>query len=311
MQRYRANFALDGSDLKRGGQVVAMPKDFRLDVQTRAAVAFIDRNHDKPFYLHVGYYGPHTPLEATKKYLDRFPGKMPERRRYALAMMAAIDDGVGEIMASLRERGIEEKTLVIFTSDNGAPLKMTKPDTPVTGDPGGWDGSLNDPWIGEKGMLSEGGIRVPMVFSWKGILPAGKVFSDPVSSLDFAATANALAGLPATGGLDGVNLMPYLTGKVAGAPHESLCWRFWNQAAIREGRWKYLSVGKIGEFLFDLESKENEGRNLISENKERADALRSKLGKWTNQFQPPGIPDYPKNPQEGPWYRFYFKTLEK
>lgn len=311
MTRYRANFALNGSDLKPGGEIVAMPKDFRIDVQTRAAVAFIDRNHAKPFYLHVGYYGPHTPLEATKKYLDRFPGKMPERRRYALAMMAAIDDGVGEIMDHLRQHGIEENTLVIFTSDNGAPLKMTKPDTPVTGDAGGWDGSLNDPWVGEKGMLSEGGIRVPMVFSWKGTLPAGKIYQEPVSSLDFAATANALAGLPATTSLDGVNVIPYLTGRAAGLPHGSLCWRFWNQTAIREGRWKYLSVGNSMEFLFDLESDANERRNLIAQNKEKAAVLRSKLGKWADQFQPPGIPDKPANAQEGPWYRFYFNLPAK
>jgi arylsulfatase A-like enzyme len=306
MGQYRANYALDGSDLKPAGEVVSMPKDFRIDVQTKAAVAFIGRNHEKPFYLHVGYYGPHTPLEATKKYLDRFPGPMPERRRYALAMMAAIDDGVGEIMASLRKHGIEENTLVIFTSDNGAPLKMTKPDSPVNGDPGGWDGSLNDPWVGEKGMLSEGGIRVPMLFSWKGRLPAGKVYQEPVISLDFAATANALAGLNADPALDGVNLLPFLTGEMTGPPHESLCWRFWNQAAIREGRWKYLSAGKSGGFLFDLESDEHEHRNLIAENPEKAGAMRANLEKWTRQFPPPGIPDHERNNQEEPWYRFYF-----
>lgn len=306
MTRYRANFSLDGGDLKPDGEVISLPKDFRIDVQTRAAVAFIERNHDKPFYLHVGYYGPHTPLEATKKYLERFPGPMPERRRYALAMLAAIDDGVGEILAKLRARGLEENTLVIFTSDNGAPLKMTRPDTPVTGDPGGWDGSLNTPWIGEKGMLSEGGIRVPMVFCWKGTLPAGTIYQQPVSSLDFAATANAIAGLPADSALDGVDLLPFLTGKDKGPPHASLCWRFWNQAAIREGRWKYLSAGKGGDFLFDLESDGNEHRNLIADHPELVGSLRAKLEQWTKQFQPPGIPEKPRNDQEGPWYHFYF-----
>ncbi len=307
LKQYRANFALDGRDLKPAGEAVPMPDDFRIDVQTRAAVTFIERNHAKPFYLHIGYYGPHTPLEATRKYLDRFPGKMPERRRYALAMLAAIDDGVGEIMLKLREHGIDKNTLVIFTSDNGAPLKITKTDSPVDSDPGGWDGSLNTPWVGEKGMLSEGGIRVPMIFSWPGTLPAGKAYQHPVSSLDFAATANAIAGLPTGAELDGVNLMPFLAGENTAAPHARLYWRFWNQAAIREGRWKYLSAGGTG-FLFDLESDAHESRNLITEHPERAAELRVRLSVWTAQFKPSGIPNKVRNDQESKWYQHYFGT---
>ncbi len=307
LKNYRANFSLDGRDLKPEGEAISMPEDFRIDVQTRAAVTFIERNHAKPFYLHIGFYGPHTPLEATRKYLDRFPGNMPGRRRYALAMLAAIDDGVGEIMGKLREHGIDKNTLVIFTSDNGAPLKITKADTPVNSDPGGWDGSLNTPWIGEKGMLSEGGIRVPMIFSWPGTLPAGKVYQHPVSSLDFAATANAIAGLPATKELDGVNLLPFLTGENTEPPHAQLYWRFWTQAAIREGRWKYLSAGGTG-FLFDLEGDAHESKNLIADQPERAAALRAKLAEWTTQFNPAGIPNKPRNDQEAKWYQHYFST---
>jgi arylsulfatase A-like enzyme len=231
---------------------------------------------------------------------------MPERRRYALAMISAIDDGVGSILAKLREHGLEKNTLVIFTSDNGAPLKITRPDTPVTGDPGGWDGSLNDPWVGEKGMLSEGGIRVPMTFTWPGTLPAGKIYAQPVSSLDFAATANALAGLPADPQLDGVNVVPFFTGKSTGAPHASLCWRFWGQAAIREGRWKYLSAGKLGEFLFDMDSPNPEAKNLIASQPDQAAAMRKKLETWTQQFDPPGIPTGSGNDQETKWYQHYF-----
>ncbi len=304
LKHYRANFALDGRDLKPEGELISMPEAFRIDVQTGAALAFIERNHAKPFYLHLAYYGPHTPLEAPAKYLDRFPGKMSERRRYALAMIAAMDDGVGELIQKLKQHGLEKDTLVIFTSDNGAPLKIHKVDSPINLDPGGWDGSLNTPWLGEKGMLSEGGIRVPMIFSWPGNLPAGKVYSHPVSSLDFAATANAIAALPVASELDGVNLLPFLTGVDASLPHESLCWRFWNQSAIREGRWKYLCVGG-SEYLFDLESEFHESRNLIDEDPARAAALRAKLAKWAAQFEPPGIPTTPVNEQEAAWFRHY------
>jgi arylsulfatase A-like enzyme len=307
LKQYRANFALDGQDLKPAGEAISMPDDFRIDVQTRAAVTFIERNHAKPFYLHIGYYGPHTPLEATRKYLDRFPGEMPERRRYALAMLAAIDDGIGEIMQKLKEHGLDRNTLIMFTSDNGAPLKIKKTDSPIHSDPGGWDGSLNTPWVGEKGMLSEGGIRVPMIFSWSGTLPAGRVYPLPVSSLDFAATAIAAAGLPASAELDGVNLAPFLSGENTAPPHPHLCWRFWNQAAIREGRWKYLSAGGTG-FLFDLEGDAHETKNLISDQPERAASLRAKLEQWTAQFKPAGIPEKPRNDQESAWYQHYFAT---
>ena len=126
-------------------------------------------------------------------------------------MIAAMDDGLGRIRAKLRAMGVENNTLIFFISDNGAPLK-----------PGAWDGSLNLPLIGEKGMLTDGGVRTPFVAAWPGTLPAGKVYDWPVINLDVAATAVALAGLPHDDKLDGVNLMPFLTGDNPAAPHDYL-----------------------------------------------------------------------------------------
>jgi arylsulfatase A-like enzyme len=305
MHRYWANYDLAGKDLRRHGEWVN-DKRYRLDVQTEAALAFIQRNRSKPFLLYLAYFGPHTPLEATPQYLARFVSPMPERRRHALAMMAAIDDGVGRIVARLGEYGLEDRTLIFFTSDNGAPLKMTKPDSAVTTDPGGWDGSLNDPWVGEKGMLSEGGIRVPFVVSWPGKLPAGRTYSRPVSSLDIAATALAAAGMARTAQLDGVDLLPFLTSRKTEQPHEALYWLFWNQAAIRAGRWKYLCLGRSAEFLFDLESDAHERNNLSAEHPAKAVELRERLRAWCGEIRPPGLPDTSGNLQEGPWYRHYF-----
>ena len=305
MHRYWANYDLAGKDLRREGEWV-QDNRYRLDVQTDAALAFIQRNRAKPFFLYVAYFAPHTPLEATPEYLGRFEGPMPERRRHALAMISAIDTGVGRITERLREYGLNDNTLIFFTSDNGAPLKITKPDTPVTTDPGGWDGSLNDPWVGEKGMLSEGGIRVPFLVSWPGKLPAGRTYSQPVSSLDIAATALEAAGIARPDRLDGVNLVPFLAGRRTDPPHDALYWRFWNQAAIRAGRWKYLCLGRSTEFLFDLESDVHERKNLIAEHAEKASELRGRLRAWCRELQPPGVPQASGNVQEVPWYRHHF-----
>ncbi|MBI5395374.1 MAG: sulfatase-like hydrolase/transferase [Verrucomicrobia bacterium] len=297
-----ANFNLKGEPLKPEGEAVPTGM-FRLDAQTEAALAFIQRRHEQRFFLYLAYAGPHTPLEAPEKYLSRFPGPMPQRRRLGLAMLSAIDDGVGRILDLLAALKLDEKTLVVFTSDNGAPLKINKPDEPLPkGMDAGWDGSVNDPWLGEKGMLSEGGIREPFLLRWKGRLPAGKVYDQPVSSLDFAATSVAAAGLKHDATLDGVNLIPYLTGENNGAPHEALYWRFWRQAAVRCGQWKLLRLSDGTELLFDLASDAHEKNNVIAAHADIATQLRDKLTKWTASLNPPGLPAEPLSPAEIKWF---------
>jgi len=113
----------------------------------------------------------------------------------------------------------------------------------------------------EKGMLAEGGMRVPFIMNWPGQLPAGKVYEPSVSTLDIASTAVAFAGLPPDDRLDGVNLMPFLTGKNTTAPHEALYWRLWDQAAVRAGKWKYLQAGTAAKYLFDVTSDEHEKKS--------------------------------------------------
>jgi arylsulfatase A-like enzyme len=305
LKRYWANYDLAGKDLAAQGEWIKDGR-YRLDVQSDAAVSFIERNHQSPFFLYLAYFAPHTPLEATEKYLKRFSGDMPERRRYALAMIAAMDAGVGRIMDTLAKHDLDEDTLIFFTSDNGAPLKRTMEDSPVTTDAGGWDGSRNDPLVGEKGMLSEGGIRVPFVARWKGTLPEGATYREPVSALDITATATALAGLPQAPELDGVNLLPHLTGTTKDAPHKALYWRFWNQTAIRKGRWKYLQAGGSGQFLFDLAQGPEEKGNVIEQHPEIAEELRNDLTQWASTLQKPGIPTGGLNIQEKQWYQHYF-----
>jgi arylsulfatase A-like enzyme len=304
-RHYEINYTLEGKSVER--KRVYDPR-FRVDVQSDAAVTFVERNKDNPFFLYLAYFAPHVPLEAPDKYLLRFPGDMPERRRYALAMLSAVDDGVGRIMEMLRRHDIEDNTLIFFISDNGAPLKLHKEDKPIEFKGGAWDGSLNDPWIGEKGMLSEGGIRVPFVVYWKNHLPSGTVYNRPVISLDASASALSVAEVPLDDEIDGVNILPYLREKSEGDPHDALYWRFWNEAAIRSGDWKYLCLGNGSEWLFDLSQPNPESKNLIGEHPELAVQLRLRLSKWADSLKQPGLPHGQINSQEVQFYNHYFRT---
>ncbi|WP_197526978.1 sulfatase-like hydrolase/transferase [Pirellulimonas nuda] len=307
--RYYANYSIGDKPANDEAAWTDEP-GYRIDIQTEAALEFIRKNKDNPFFLDLNYFAPHVPLAAPQEYLDRFPGPMPERRRYALAMISAVDDGVGRLLDLLDESGTADDTLIFFTSDNGAPLALTQPDKrPIDSFDASWDGSLNDPWIGEKGMLSEGGIRVPFLVRWPAQLPAGRVYPEPVSSLDIAATALAAAGAEDRSGLDGVDICSFLAGDTAGPPHDYLFWRFWSQAAVRSGKWKYLTAGDGARaFLFDLTSDEHECQNLLEENPQTAARLRRALEGWASELRPAGIPSGPMNPQEQAWYSHYFPT---
>lgn len=277
------NFDFQGNDVEPGTKVKGV---YHLEANNRAATAFIQRHHKKPFFLYVAHRAPHVPLNVPQKYLDRFPGKMPLRRKKALAMISVIDDGVGMILKSLRKYDIERNTLIFVIGDNGAPLKIHKLDAPGNGP--GWDGSLNTPLNGEKGMLSEGGIRVPFVAYWKGKISPNQVYEHPVISLDVAATAASLAQLPKDDKLDGMNLMPYLARAIKGPPERTLYWRWIAQSAVREGKWKYLRGGSR-EYLYDLSKDKEEKHNLLKEQPEIAKRLQKKLQTWAKELTPAGL----------------------
>jgi arylsulfatase A-like enzyme len=278
---YRANFALDASDLPNPPQIVRDER-YRIDVQTDAAIAFLERRSadpEQPFFLYLAYFAPHVPLERPEPYLSRFRDVPDENRRMGLAAIAAVDDGVGRIRRFLNEHAMEENTLLFVLSDNGAPIRRGK-----------WDGSLNLPLTGEKGMLTDGGTRIPFLAVWKGVLPRGKIEERAVSSLDIAATALALAGEKSAAELDGVNLLPFLTGKNSAAPHELLCWRFRGQAAIFDGRWKLVFVFPDHWLLFDHAQNAPESNDVAPRYPEVVERLRIRLEAWAAEQEPPGLP---------------------
>ncbi len=214
--------------------------EYLTDALSREAVDFVDRNGDNPFFLYLAYNAPHTPLQATEKYLKRYADIEDEKRRTYSAMVSAVDDGVGSLLNKLEEKGIADNTIVFFLSDNGGPEKKNKSD----------NGVLRD----GKGSMYEGGIRVPFAVQWTGIIPSGITYDHPVISLDMFATAVAQAGISPKNPLDGVDLVPYLKGDVTTAPHEALFWRQYdlNGLAVRSGNMK-LTKDRNGEKeLYDL-----------------------------------------------------------
>jgi uncharacterized sulfatase len=299
-QPFSANITLDGQDRPMGN---LPPEMYHVDGCSRAAAALIERYRNDPFFLYNAYRAPHVPLDAPKKYLDRFPGPMPERRRQALAMISAVDDGVGLIMETLKKNQLTGNTLIFCIGDNGAPLKITKTDAPGGGP--GWDGSLNDPLNGEKGMLAEGGMHTPFVVAWPGTITGGQSYEQPVTALDVAATTAALAGIQTQpGDLDGVNLVPYLRGEIKTPPHDALYWRWAAQSAIREGNWKLLRGGER-EYLYDLGTDLEEKHNLAAKHPEIATRLRVKLAAWGAKLNPPGLATGPMAPTWNAYFDFY------
>lgn len=278
MNSFVASHDLQGNKLVNAPQTLK-DRRFRCVWQTDAALSFVERNAHKPFFLYLAYFTPHVPLESPEPWFSQTPEHLPQERRQALAMISAMDDGVGRLRAKLREVGIEQNTLIFFISDNGAPLSR-----------GAWNGSSNLPLTGEKGMLTDGGVRTPFVAAWPGTLPAGQMYQYPVSALDVASTSVAIAGLPHDENLDGVNLMPFLTGENAAPPHDYLFWRWRSQAAVLEFPWKLIRLGAGERYLFDTTTFEGETKNLITQHPEIAARLEEQLQIWSDGLTPPGLP---------------------
>jgi arylsulfatase A-like enzyme len=257
-----------GKDILRGTRPVE-EKEYLTDALGREASAFIDQHAHEPFFLYLAFNAVHTPMQATDKYLDRFPNIKDKQRRTYAAMLSAMDDAIGKVLAKLRDKGLEEDTLIFFFSDNGGPTMIG---TTI-------NGSINYPLRGSKRQLLEGGVRVPFVIQWKGRLPAGKDYDRPIIALDVLPTSLAAAGgeIRRDGKLDGVNLLPFLEGKDAGAPHEMLFWRFGEQRAARKGDWKMVRYDSTGTHLYNLRDDIGESKDLAAQQPE---VLREMQAAW-------------------------------
>ena len=274
MHDYLSTTGDPGNPLMRSAKPIEKI-DYTTDAFAREAVSFIERHHDKPFFLYLPFNAVHSPLESTQKYLDRFSSIADQKRRTFAAMNSAMDDAVGRVLAKLREKKLEENTLIFFISDNGGPTKSTT--------------SGNAPLRGYKSQVFEGGIRIPFLMQWKGHIAAGKTCHEPVISLDALPTA-----LTAAGGhvnpdmkLDGVDLMPFLTGKTKTKPHDRLFWRFGAQWAVRVGDWKLEFHGQGEPQLYSLAGDVGEANDLAGRNPGKVKQLRAVYDEWNAGLMKP------------------------
>jgi|TARA_B110000259_G_scaffold15115_1_gene15886 arylsulfatase A-like enzyme len=258
-------------------------KEYLTDALSRESVDFIDRNADNPFFIYLAYNAPHGPLQATEKYLKRYSHIEEENRRTYAAMVSAVDDGVGNIISKLKEKGIYDNTIIYFLSDNGGRLK---------GD------SDNGELRGKKGNLFEGGIRVPFAMQWPKEIKGGQVFDKPIISLDIFATSKALTSpnIPSKNELHGVNLIPFLKGDNLEAPHEFLFWRNnlmqkekenrVEASAVRSEKFKFVKNKQV-DALYNLKNDISEKTDLKNLDIDNYNKLVNEHKKWLETLKAP------------------------
>ncbi|QTN33289.1 sulfatase-like hydrolase/transferase [Akkermansiaceae bacterium] len=259
------------------GDIPEKPGKYLTDAFSDEAVGFVKRNKDKPFFLYLAYNAPHGPLQATEKYLNRFKGIADPKRRTYAAMVSALDDGVGRLLAEIKANGLEEDTIVFFLSDNGGPTE---------------NASNNFPLRGHKSSVWEGGFRVPFAVKWPSKLPKGKTYGKPVSSLDIFATIAAASGAKADPSrpLDGVDLVPFLTGKETAPAHDTIYLRKIQQHAfaVRGGAHKLVIPAK-GEkpLLFDLDKDIGEKEDISGSEPTILADLEKRRAAWNSGLTDP------------------------
>jgi arylsulfatase A-like enzyme len=323
-----ARYMVDVSNapIYRNEQVAGF-RGYLTDVLHDEAVQFIERNKDRPFFLYLAEAGQHVPVQATEKYLSRFPNLSDEkcRRTYAAAL-SAIDDGVGAIRAKLRALDLEKNTVVFFSSDNGGPsfwkprpeiLDVINAGTPLgaprPGEKVDWrvvskrfqwaigaNGSENLPLSFGKGILYEGGVRVPFIVQWPGVVPEGKVSDAVVSHLDIVPTCVAAAGgkLPADRQYDGGDLRTFFSGSAARGTDRPMFWRVWRDRAVRMKDWKLVWTGDAPPRLYNLAKDIEEEQDLSADHPQTVAQLQEAWKTWNKKNI---APLFQFSTKGGPW----------
>ena len=249
------------------------PGQYLSDREAEEAVAFIEKHKDKPFFLNMDNYAVHTPIQAKAEVTAKYEKKTKTRQKNAkyAAMVESVDDCAGRIMAALEKHGIADRTMIIFTSDNGGLLGPTN----------------NAPLRSGKGYAYEGGIRVPLLIKWPGVVKPGTTSAEPVTSVDYFPTIAEVTGLDLPEGrdIDGLSLAKHLSsqGKQKLA-RDAIYWHFPHYrhnpgpySIIREGDWKLIKFYGGPMELFDLKNDLGETKNLAAAMPEKVKGLESRL----------------------------------
>lgn len=259
--------------LEKGFGNFEEPKKYLTDEIADEACNFIDRNQKKPFFVYVSFNAVHSPLQAEEADLEKVKGLSGKRKTLA-AMTVALDRACGQILKKVKELGLEENTLIVFANDNGGP-----------------DGTLtcNYPLSGCKSNHLEGGIRVPCILKLPKVIEAGSEYSKAISMLDMLPTFVNAAGGNASKikGLDGVDLLPYVTHKTKSAPHEMLYWKKENRGTILKGDWKMLRFPDRPAELYNLAEDISENNNLAYKYPEKVRELFKDLWEWEGGLERP------------------------
>ena len=281
--------ATENNQLQRNGQrLTEFSSPYLTDFFTDEAIRWMsgsDAADSTPFFLYLAYNAPHTPMEATPEDLRLFSPIADQKRRTYAAMMYALDRGVGRVLDWLQQKNKISDTLIVFFSDNGGATSN-----------GSWNGGL----AGAKGTLLEGGVRVPMIWSWPGKIPAGRRYDSPVSSLDLLPTFLAAAGAkplplaPASrhedggnrrracklyGDYDGINALPVFSAATKG-PERTLFWRLQGQRAVLHGEDKLIALSHRPPQLFQPKGDAGERRDLAASEPAKIQVLFERLGEW-------------------------------
>ena len=250
---------------------------------TRKSIEFIQQHRDEPFFLYVAYNAPHYPMHAPEKYMKRFE-HLPKDRQLMAAMISAVDDGVGEIRAELERRGLLENTIIYFQSDNG-PSRESRNWLDGTEDL--YYGGSTGVFSGHKFSLFEGGIRVPSLLFWKGIIKSEVIDAPHIATDIFPTILELCGGSPDEYELDGISLKEMLCSG-GEALHDYIFWEMEDQTAVRKGKYKLVLNGRTDEgeepradvFLSDLESDPGEKHNLARELPGLCDELKKAALEW-------------------------------